>query len=115
MTNELIHAGYKLFTTTLIPLKTNSKVNFKHRPGRPSDARQVMSVRLLTMTGILVLIAYCHISLLFTFFFLTAFNQVKQTQLLHIYFSAVFFSLVITSDHESPKNNSRLYSLDIEG
>ena len=31
VTNELIHAAYKLFTTTLIPLKTNSKVNFKHR------------------------------------------------------------------------------------
>lgn len=87
VTNELIHAGYKLFTTTLIPLKTNSKVNFKHRPGRPSNIRQVMSVRLLTMTGILVPAVYCHCLL----FFSTAFNQVKQTQLLHIYFSAVFF------------------------
>lgn len=35
VTNELIHAGYKLFTTTLIPLKTNSKVNFKHRQHQP--------------------------------------------------------------------------------
>lgn len=74
-----------------------------------------MSVRLLTMTGTLVPFVYCHISLLFTFFFFAAFNQVKQTQLLHIYFSAVFFSLVIKSNHESPKNNSKLYSLQIEG
>lgn len=91
VTNELIHAGYKLFTTTLIPLKTNSKVNFKHRPGQPSNVRQVLPVRLLRVTGILVPVVYCHIRLLFTFFFFTAFNQVKQTQLLHIYFSAAFF------------------------
>lgn len=31
VTNELIHAAYKLFTTTLTLLKTSSKVNFKYR------------------------------------------------------------------------------------
>lgn len=35
VTNELIHAAYKLFTTTLTPLKTNSKVNFKYRDPEP--------------------------------------------------------------------------------
>lgn len=115
VTNELIHAGYKLFTTTLIPLKTNSKVNFKHRPGQPSNVRQVLSVRLLRVTGILVPVVYCHIRLLFTFFFFTAFNQVKQTQLLHIYFSAAFFFISYYGQSWSPKNNSKLYSLETEG
>lgn len=35
VTNELIHTAYKLFTTTLNPLKTNGKVNFKYREQEP--------------------------------------------------------------------------------
>lgn len=35
VTNELIHAAYKLFTTTLNPLKTNGKANFKYREQEP--------------------------------------------------------------------------------
>lgn len=89
VTNELIHAAYKLFTTTLTPLKTNSEINFKYRDREPpvlsASARKTFcnqtdtslsSVPLLNSLGCLGLL------------FLLPLVKLKQLQLLHIYFSA---------------------------
>lgn len=115
VTNELIHTGYKLFTITLIPLKTNSKVNFKHRHRWPSKVEQVVSVKVFTMREILVSpLSIVTFILLFTFFLLPLI-KFKQTQLLHIYFSVEFFSISYYEQSWCSKNSSKLYSLEIEG
>lgn len=73
VTNELIHAGYKLFTTTLIPLKTNSKVNFKHR--QPPKSNELGLQNFSQWEGYSSLPCLLSHSF-FCLLFFTAFNQV---------------------------------------
>lgn len=103
VTNELIHAAYKLFTTTLTPLKTNSKVNFKYRNPEPpvllaSACKTFCNQTDTSPASAPLLNSLQRLGLLF----LLHLVELKQLQLLRIYFSVTkSFSLVIAGNHEA--------------